>query len=166
MRKYSHVLLLSPITEFHCYTPDAVFTDRLLQALRSTMNWAKDLLEGAWIYAETILETAGIPDDMSAYLLRTLTKDSVWMGTVLSNAEETLKSSDALVLMPDVHKVESPLCDSIRGIAQRLGVPEADAYLAASVDEGDFLRSISLIDDAVLHPRERMKVVMRGGRSR
>lgn len=166
MRGIENVVILSPIAEFHAYTPGTRLTDGMLRVLSDTIRYASDMLDAKGIRAVSVLDIAGFPKNANSFTVRTIMEQRGWYDSFMERIEDALGSADALALMPDVHSVSSPLCDAVRRLASRMGVPEADMYEAAQVDDSDFRNALFLIEDAVLHPRERTKIIMRGGRGR
>lgn len=166
-----NIFLVSPVAEFHRWTPETDVTPKNLRVLENQLSWASSVLDLNGYEVKTSLQLASLPpmDGSSGYrtqALRLLFRSSVWNREMERKDRETVEWCDAVALMPECRQVLSSHVDRVKENAKRLSKPVLDIEDIVKIDSGDFRRSLSDIEKAVVGSRTRRTVLMKGGRQR
>lgn len=163
---YQRIILVSPIKEFHIYAADMQITPKYLKVLVATVRWASELLEEHGMEVESVLDIGGIEEGITPAGLMSLFRSSTWERMFNENLGELIRNwADAVALMPECRSVRSELVRNIREMAHDAFIPVVNAEELIGISEGDFRRDLMAIENAIMEPRQRSKIIMRGSRT-
>lgn len=165
------IFLVSPVAEFHRWTPETDVTPRNLRILENQLAWVSGVLDLNGYEVRTSLDSAELPpmDGTSGYRTQALTllfRSSVWNRQMERKDREAVEWCDTVALMPECRQVLSSHVDRVKEYAEELKKPVIRIEDIVKIDSGDFRRSLADIEKAIVGSRTRRTVLMKGGRQR
>ena len=163
---YQRIILVSPVKEFHIYAADIQLTPKYLKVLVATVRWVSGLLEDHGMDVENVLDIGGIEEGVTPAELMSLFRSRAWERSFNESLSELLRNwADAVALMPECRNVRSELVRNIREMARESFVPVVDVEDLLGISECTLRRDLMAIENAIMEPHQRPKIIMRGSRS-
>lgn len=166
-----NIFLVSPVAEFHRWTPETDVTPKNIRILEGQLQWVKGILDLNGYEVRTSLDIARIPqrDDgkpLTTGALALLFRSDAWNRQMEDADREAVGWCDAVVLMPECGLVVSTHVDRVKRTAGECGKPVLNAEDVVQVDTGDFRKALADIEKAINASRSKRMVLMKGGRQR
>ena len=166
-----NLFLVSPVAEFHRWTPEMDVPPRNLRILEGQLQWVRGILDLNGYEVRTSLDLAEIPEQMGGKPLKTgalalLFRSDAWNRQMEEKDREAVGWCDAVVLMPECGLVASTHVGRVKSLAEEYGKPILSAEDVVKVDTGDFRKSLADIEKAINATRSKRVVLMKGGRQR
>lgn len=163
---YERLFIVSPICEFHAcgYPPEP--TGRTIRILQGTLDWADELMKGRGCETKNVLDIARLPSKLDSGILAKIFGSRAWNDDYLSECLKAIEWCEAVALMPECCRVQSPSVDYIRKEASKRGRAVHKFIDIVGVSEGSFLKDLERIEEAVLSERSHRKIIMKGERLR
>lgn len=165
------IFLVSPVAEFHRWTPETSVTPKNLKVLENQLAWVVEILDLNGYEVRTSLELAELPSMNPGTGFRTealsmLFRSKTWNEAMADKDRETVEWCDAIALMPECRLVLSTHVDRVKEFGQECGKPVLKIEDVIKVDSGDFRKTLSDIEKAIVGSRVKRVVLMKGGRRR